>query len=85
MTIEIQLDSELSARLVAEAASRGVAPEKLAERLLRDAIVPNGESQGKLSVEELHEMLRAVAAGADRLPRVPTSAFRRDSFYEDRP
>jgi hypothetical protein len=84
MTIEIQLDSELAAKLAADAALRGVAPEKLAERLLRDAIVSNGEDQGKLSVEELREMLRAVANGAEGLPRVPTSAFSRDSFYEDR-
>lgn len=84
MTIEIQLDSELAAKLAADAALRGVAPEKLAERLLRDAIVANGENQGELSVEELREMLRAVADGAERLPRVPTSAFSRDSFYQDR-
>ena len=39
---------------------------------------------GGLSVGELHAMLDAIAEGSEKLPKVPTSAFTRESFYEDR-
>lgn len=29
-------------------------------------------------------MLAVIAEGSDKLPKVPTSAFTRESFYEER-
>jgi DNA-binding MurR/RpiR family transcriptional regulator len=84
MTIRIELTPEIEAQLVAGAEARGLAPEEYAENLLRDAIASCGESQGNLSVEQLHTMLDAIAEGSDTLPRLPTTAFTRESFYEDR-
>lgn len=84
MTIRIELNPEIEAQLAAGAQARGVALEKYAESLLRDAIANHSEPQGNLSVEELHAMLNAIAEGSDNLPKLPTTAFTRESFYEDR-
>ena len=71
-------------RLAAEAQAHGITLEVYAERLLREAIAPRAEPQGQLSVAELRAMLNAIAEGSEKLPKVPTSAFTRESFYEDR-
>jgi len=85
MTIRIELNPEIEAQLVAGALARGLTLEEYAGDLLRDAIATHGESQGKLSVEELHAMLEAIAEGSENLPKLPTTAFTRDNFYEGRP
>ena len=84
MTIQVEISPEVEARLVAEARAQGIPPEKVAERLLQEALVTRSIPQGNLTVEELHAMLNAIAEGSDKLPKVPTSAFTRESFYEDR-
>ena len=84
MTIQIELNPEIMERLAAEAAAHGIALEEYAERLLREAIATRSEPQGQLSVAELRAMLNAIAEGSEKLPKVPTSAFTRESFYEDR-
>jgi len=84
MTIQIELNPEIMERLAAEAAAHGIALEEYAERLLREAIATRAEPQGQISVAELHIMLNAIAEGSEKLPKVPTSAFTRESFYEDR-
>jgi len=84
MTIQIQLNPEIMERLAAEAEAQGIALEEYAERLLREAIANHAEPQGQLSVAELHAMLKEIAEGSENLPKVPTSAFTRESFYEER-
>ena len=84
MTIQVELSAEIQARLTAAALARGVAPEKYAGTLLEDALAsPSGS--GRLTVDEFHDMLRALAQGSERLLNIPTEAFTRESFYEDRP
>lgn len=83
MTIQIEFNREMMERLAAEAEAEGIALEEYAERLLREAIAPRAEPQGQLSVAELRAMLNAIAEGSEKLPKVPTSAFTRESFYED--
>jgi len=85
MTIHIELNPEVEAQLVAGAQARGLALEQYAENLLRDAIISHSEANGKLSVAELHTMLDAIAEGSDNLPKLPTAAFSRESFYKDEP
>jgi hypothetical protein len=84
MTIQIELNPESMEWLAAEAEAQGMALEEYAQRLLRDAIATRSEPQGQMSVEELHAMLNAIAEGSEKLPKVPTSAFTRESFYEGR-
>ena len=84
MTIQIELNPEALELLAAGAEAEGIALEEYAERLLREAIATRSEPQGSLSVEELHTMLDAIAEGSEKLPKVPTSAFTRETFYEER-
>jgi len=84
MTIKIELNPEVEAQLIAGAQARGIPVDKYAESLLQDAISLQSEASGQLSVEELHTMLDAIAADSDKLPKLPTTAFTRESFYEDR-
>jgi hypothetical protein len=84
MTIRIELESEIADRPRLETQVRGMAAEQYAGVLLRTALETEPEAKGKLSPEELHAMLREIAEGSDQLPRLPTSAFTRESFYEGR-
>ena len=84
MTIQFELTPEMEARLVAGARERGISVEKYAEALLRDAVAIHSTPAGRLSVEELHAMLEAIAEGSEKLPNLPTSSFSRESFYEGR-
>ena len=81
MTIQIELNPEIMERLAAEAAAHGIALEEYTERLLREAIAPRAGPQGQISVAELQTILNAIAEGSEKLPKVPTSAFTRETFY----
>jgi hypothetical protein len=84
MTIKVELDPELEARLEAEARAQGLSSEEVAKRILDEALASRITPKGNLTVKELHEMLHAIAEGSENLPDIPTSAFARESFYEDR-
>lgn len=84
MTIHVELNPEIEAQLVAEARAQGMPLEKMAERLLREALASRSLPQGNLSVDEFHLMLKSLAAGSEELPNLPTESFTRESFYEDR-
>jgi hypothetical protein len=84
MTIHVELNSEAAARLLAEAQAQGMPLEKLAERLLQEALASRAVLPGTLSVTEFHAMLQALRAGSENLPNLPTESFTRESFYEDR-
>jgi hypothetical protein len=84
MTIQLELNPEFVERLTAEAKARGVGLEEYAASLLREAMTHDSEPSGTLSIGELHAMLQAIAEGSDKLPKMPTSAFTRESFYEER-
>jgi hypothetical protein len=84
MTIKVELNPETEARLIAEARAEGVPLEKLAERLLREALVAHSEPDGALTVDEFRRMLSGMAEGSDELPELATESFSRESFYTDR-
>lgn len=84
MTIRVDLSPETEARLVAEARAQGLPLEKVAERLLKEALTERPPSRGQMSVQEFHRMLDAMAEGSEKLPDLPTEGFSRGSFYEDR-
>ena len=72
------------ARLVAEAHSRGVPLEKLADRLLKEALTASSLLHGVLTVEESHHMLEGMAAVSEKPPNLSTESFSHESFCEDR-
>jgi hypothetical protein len=83
MTITVELKPETEASLLAGARARGMSVEEYAESLLRDAIALQSAGSGQLSVRDVHTMLEEIAEGSDKLPKLPTTAFTRESFYED--
>jgi hypothetical protein len=84
MTILLELDPDTEARLKAQAERRGIAPEQYAGQLLDKAIASESAGPGILTPEEFHTMLCELAEDSERLPSLPTSAFSRESIYEDR-
>lgn len=84
MTIRVELNAETEARLIAEARAKGLPLEKVAEQLLNEALNGLPLFRRRMSIEEFHSMLDAMAEGSERLPDVPTASFSRESFYEDR-
>jgi hypothetical protein len=83
MTIQIKLNSETEALLIAEARAKGVPPERVAEKLLEEALRARPRPQGRMSIEQFHQMLREMGGGSEKLPNLPTESFTRESFYED--
>jgi hypothetical protein len=69
---------------MAEARVQGIPLEKVAERLLREALASRSVPQGSLTIEEFHAMLNALSVGSEGLPKLSTESFTRESFYEDR-
>lgn len=84
MTIHVELDPEAAARLLAEAEAQGLSLERIAERLLQEALAARAVAKGSLTVGEFREMLQALRAGSENLPDLATESFTRESFYEDR-
>jgi hypothetical protein len=83
MTIVIELDPATEARLTAEAELRGVPVKEYAGTLLRESVSAYATGKGKLTLESFHKMLHEMAEGSENLPKLPTSAFDRESIYED--
>ena len=83
MTIKVELDPEMEARLMHEAQSQGIPLAKAAERLLAQALTQRPAPSGSLTVAEFRAMLAALAEGAESLPDLPTETFTRESFYQD--
>jgi hypothetical protein len=84
MTLNVELNPEIAAQLADEARVQGIPLEKVAERLLQEALASRSVLQGTLSVDKFHAMLKSLASGSEALPNLPTETFTRESFYEDR-
>jgi hypothetical protein len=83
MTIEVEVSPELEASLTAEAAVLGMDLKKYAGKVLQERKVRFASGNYKLTSEEFHAMLNELAEGSEVLPRLPTSAFSRESIYEE--
>ncbi|HMD86578.1 MAG TPA: hypothetical protein VKO18_17975 [Terriglobia bacterium] len=84
MTIQVELDPELGARLAAQARAQGMPLERAAARILEEAMASRCTASCDLTVGEFHALLASMAEGSERLPNLPTESFTRESFYEDR-
>ena len=85
MTIQVELSPEAEARLAMIAAQRGVAIQEYAGKLLDSVLASGTAAQNTLTVDEFHAMLSELRSGSEILPQLPTSAFSRESIYEDHP
>jgi hypothetical protein len=84
MTIQVELDPELGARLAAKARAQGMPLERAAARILEEAMTSRFTTSGDLTVGDFHTLLASMAEGSEPLPNLPTESFTRESFYEDR-
>jgi hypothetical protein len=84
MTMLVELDPDTEARLKAQAIRRGVAPEQYVGEFLRENLPTYATGTGRLTREGLRAMLKRIGEGSENRPKLPTSAFSRESFYEDR-
>lgn len=85
MVIKVDISPEVQAHLAARAKAEGLTLEDYAEKLLLQGIGADSVPNGMLSTQDLHAMLSAIGQGSENLPRLPTTAFIRQSFYGDRP
>ena len=83
MTIQIELDAETEARLVAQAARRGIAPDKYASEFLRENLPLYGTGTGILNPGDVEEMTKELTRGSEKLPVLPPEVNDRESYYED--
>jgi hypothetical protein len=83
MTFLLELDAETQAFYAAEAARRGVDTADVVREVVRRYRPEAPAGPSPMTVEEFHKMLDELAVGAEKLPSLPTSAFSRESIYED--
>jgi hypothetical protein len=81
MTIQIELNPEVEARLAAEARACGIALEEYARRLLQEAIGSMPRRRSRASQEEFREFLDAFASKAPNVPQLRTENFSRGMIY----
>jgi hypothetical protein len=81
MTITIEIQEEIARR----AAARGLSVEEYIEDVLaRELERPElPEPKGYMTNEELEAWFDRLAKFSDKVPMLPTSAFSRESIYQD--
>ena len=86
MTLQIELDPELKARLEEQAARHGMASEAYALKLLEGSLPARIQltGTGRLSPGDVDAMTRELTRGSENLPVLPPEANDRESYYEDR-
>lgn len=86
MTLQLELNPELEARLAREARQYGITLEAYALKLLEVALPLNVfvPRTGHLTAQDIEEMTRELSKGSENLPILPPEATERESFYEDR-
>ncbi len=81
MTIQVELNPEMEALLVAEAQAQGIALEKYAQRLLQEALDSRSRRRSRASQEEFRRFLDALASKAPNASQLRTESFSRDMIY----
>ena len=81
MTVTVQLEPTLEARLLAEARAQGVPLGAYLASVITQVSAPRG--QPETTSADFEAALDELAAGCERLPVLPPEAYRRDSIYGD--
>ena len=84
VTIQVELNPELGARLAAQARAQGLPIEEAVANILEEAIAARSLASRDFTVGDFRAMLASIAEGSERLPNLATEEFTRASFYEDR-
>lgn len=82
--IQIHLEPEIEAQLVAEARARGLSPESYVEQIIAERTAKLHTEAGSVDrLASLEKFLEEMAAYSDKIPQLPDRAFTRESFYQD--
>lgn len=81
VTIQVELNPEMEARLAAEAQACGMALEEYAQRLLLEAIDSMPRRRSRASQEEFRRFLDALASKAPNVPELRAETFSREIIY----
>lgn len=81
MTIKIELNPEIEARLAAEAQAQGLPLEEYAQQLLQEAIGSTRRRRSRASQQEFRGFLDALASKAPNVPQLRAETFSRGMIY----
>jgi hypothetical protein len=81
VTVMVQLEPTLEARLLAEARAQGVPLEAYLASVIAQVAAP--KSQPETTSTDFEAGLDELAEGSERLPVLPPEAYRRDGIYGD--
>jgi hypothetical protein len=81
MTIKVELNPEMEARLTAEARAFGIELEEYARRLLQQAIGSAQQPRSRASQDEFRSFLDALASKAPDVPQLRADTFTREMIY----
>jgi predicted transcriptional regulator len=82
MPISIELKPEVEERLGREASARGVSVEAYVEDLIEQQVSGTDKAPG-VGLEELDQVLDALAEGSEGRPTPPSEAYTRESIYQE--
>lgn len=80
MTVAVELESDLAARLRENAERRGQSTAEYLRELAEQAVSP---PPPRLSADEWTALLETVPPTAASAPAIPSDALRRERLYED--
>lgn len=81
MTVRLELKPDVEANLTAQARARGVPLDAYLQGVIED--LARIETARPANLQELRATLDALAEMGRGLPRLPSSAFDRESIYQD--
>jgi len=81
MTVRLELRPDIEANLAAQARARGVPLDAYLQSVIED--LARAEGNRPASLQELEATLDTLAEMGRDLPHLPSSAFRRESIYQD--
>ena len=83
MTIQIELNPEMEAKLVVAAEASGLAPESYAQRLLQEAMGAKEPAKLRSTQEEFRAFLDEFASIVPEVPSLHNETFSRAVIYDD--
>ena len=81
MTIKLELNPEVEARLAARARAKGIPLDAYLQSVIEQ--IAEDEGTPRASLEEFKATLETLAEEAEDLPALPSVAFSRESIYRD--
>lgn len=81
MSITVQLEPDVEARLLARARAEGMSLDAYVKTVMEQMAAIEGPPE--VSLEDFEAGLDALAEGCEELPVLPPDAYRRENIYGD--